>query len=357
MQIAKLKKKVSIHDIARQLKVSATTVSFVLNGKAEEKKISTAMVEKVMQYVEKIGYRPNHIAQSLRTGKSKIIGMLVEDISDPFFSSIARIVEEKLYKLDYKIFHSSTNNRTGRAKELLQIFTERQVDGYIIAPTPDLEEDIQALLNDSKPVILFDRYFPDINTTNVVIDNMGGAYNAVQHLVENGFTNIAFITLNSEQIQMTDRLKGYTKAISKNKLTQYILGIDYNQEPEIMFNEIKAFLQNNKSVNAVLFATNYLAISGLLVIKELRLKVPENIGVVGFDDNSHFALFSPSVTAVAQPVKEISKQTVQQLLKALKGEDKNSKKETIVLATELIVRESSLPSEALKKSKSIKRSL
>lgn len=345
-----MKKKLSIHDIARELRVSATTVSFVLNGKAEEKKISSAMVERVMAYVEKIGYRPNLIAQSLRTGKSKIIGMLVEDISDPFFSSIARIVEENLYKLDYKIFHSSTNNKTERAKDLIQIFRERQVDGYIIAPAPGLEEEIQELLNESKPVILFDRYFPELNTTNVVIDNMGGAYNATQHLIQNGFRDIAFITLNSDQVQMADRMKGYKKSMTKNKLTQYVLRIDYNLEPEKVSEMMKTFLKKNKTIDAVFFATNYLAVGGMKVIKDMGLKVPENIGVVGFDDNSNFALFSPSITAVAQPVEEISKQTVQQLIHALPGEENVVKRNTIVLPTDLIIRESSVRLVKIKKS-------
>ena len=337
-----MKKKTSIHDIARHLNVSATTVSFVLNGKAEERKISTALERKVLDYVEEVGYRPNHIAQSLRTGKSKIIGMLVESISDPFFAGIARVIEDNLYQLGYKIFHSSTDNDTQRAKSLLQIFRERQVDGYIIVPAPGIEDDIQGLLNDSKPVVLFDRYFPELNTTNVVIDNAGGAYNATRHLFENGFDNIAFITLDSEQIQMQDRLTGYKKCIRENKLASYIYCTEYTMQPDKICALIKEFLRENNDINGVVFATNYLAVSGLQAIKELGLLVPADIGVVGFDDNTHFSLFSPSITAVAQPVEEISKHTVQQLIRALAPGEKAGKRETTVLLTELIIRESSL---------------
>src|SRR5690242_7365176 len=336
-----MNKKISIHDIAKHLNVSATTVSFVLNGKAEERKISNAMKKKIQGYVKEIGYHPNSIARSLRTGKTKIIGMLVEDISDPFFSSIARIIEENLYKLDYKIFHSSTNNNTERAKELLQIFRERQVDGYIIAPAPGIEDDIQELLDDSKPVILFDRYFTGLDTTNVVVDNFGGAYEAAQHLVHNGFSNIGFVTLESKQIQMMDRLKGYSKSMKENKLQKYIQKVVYKTNPDEITLLIKNFLMKNSEINALFFATNYLAISGLQAIRELGLKVPNDIGIVGFDDNTHFSLFSPSITAAAQPVEEISNQTVKQLIKALTMEVPNKNTKTIVLKTNLIVRESS----------------
>src|SRR5205823_12757554 len=124
------------------------------------------MEKKILNHVKKIGYQPNLVAKSLRTGKTKIIGMLVEYISDPFFASIAGVVEEKAYKHGYKIFYSSTENETKKAKALIQILRDRQVDGYIIAPPPGIEEDIQLLKADGFPVVLFDRYFPKLETNN-----------------------------------------------------------------------------------------------------------------------------------------------------------------------------------------------
>ena len=343
-----MKKKLSIHDIARQLNVSATTISFVLNGAVADKKVSEPVRKKILDYVESIGYKPNLIAQTLRTGKSKIIGMLVEDISDPFFSSIGRIIEHNLYKLGYKIFHSSTDNNTARAKDLLRMFRDRQVDGYIIAPSPGIEDDIRHLLNnEGKPVVLFDRFFPDLETINVVIDNEGGAYNATKHLVENGFSNVAFVTLHSEQNQMLGRLQGYLKAMHENNLQIYVLKVPYNTNSEGLTKLIRSFIETNNSINAILFATNYLAVSGLKAIHELKLKIPENIGVAGFDDNTHFALFSPSITAVAQPLKDIAMQIVQQLVKALN--EKERKRKTTILPAELIVRESSVLPYAIDK--------
>ena len=170
-----MKKKISIHDIAKELKISATTISFVLNGKADEKRISEDVKKKILDFVKKVGYRPNQIAKSLRTGKTNIIGMLVEDISDPFFSSISRGIESIAYQHHYKIFFASTENDTEKTKALIKVFRDRQVDGYIIAPAPGIEEEIKALMDDNVPVILFDRYLPSLTASAVIIDNFSGS--------------------------------------------------------------------------------------------------------------------------------------------------------------------------------------
>jgi LacI family transcriptional regulator len=336
------KKKISIHDLAKQLKVSSATVSFVLNGKAAEKRISPAVEKKILKYVQQSGYRPNRVAKSLRTGKSKIIGMLVEGIADPFFSSIARIIEEKAHQHDYKIFYSSTNNDTAIARELIRTFRDTQVDGYIIAPPPGLEEDVKSLMEDGFPVVLFDRYFPGLTTHNVVVNNFDGAYQAVVHFVANGYRDIALVTLHSAQVQMEDRLKGYEKAMEENGLESRVVKISYNLKPEHIAAEVGSLLNRPNRPDAVLFATNYLSVSGLRAIADLRLRVPEHIAVIGFDDNSHFALFSPSITAVAQPVEEISREVVELLISCLIEKDKNNHKITTVLPTSLVVRESSI---------------
>jgi LacI family transcriptional regulator len=336
------KKKISIHDLAKQLQVSSATVSFVLNGKAAEKRISPAMEEKILKHAQKSGYRPNRVAKSLRTGKSKIIGMLVEGISDPFFSSIARIIEERAHQHDYKIFYSSTNNDTAIARELIRTYRDTQVDGYIIAPPPGLEEDIKALMEDGFPVVLFDRYYPGLTTHNIVVNNFEGAYNAVLHFVENGYRDIVLVTLHSAQVQMEDRLKGYEAAMVKNWREPRVLKIPYNLKPEQITEEVTSFLTRPNRPDAVLFATNYLCVSGLRAIADLRLRIPEHIAVIGFDDNSHFALFSPAVTAVAQPVEDISREVVNTLIGCLADKEKMKHKITTVLPTSLIVRESSL---------------
>ena len=335
------KKKISIHDIAKQLKVSATTISFVLNGKAEDKGISVDMIKKVHDHIKKVGYKPNMIAQSLRTGKSNIIGMLMEDIADPFFSTIARGVEANAYEHGYKIFYASTENSTEKTRELINTFRSRQVDGYIIAPPPGIEEDIQSLINDHLPVVLFDRYLPALDTIDVIVDNYAGSYEAVKHLLNNGYENIGFVTLDSKQTQMADRLRGYRKALKEKKKLICIQQLPYAIASHESTHIIKKFLQKHTQLDAILFATNYLAIGGLEAIADLGLRVPGDLALVGFDDNTHFRLFRPSITAVAQPVKEIAVEIVKALLHELSQNNKATKKTTIVLPTELIIRNSS----------------
>jgi len=338
-----MKKKTSIHDIAKELHVSATTVSFVLNGKADEKRISEDVRKKILDHVKKVGYQPNQVAKSLRTGKTNIIGMLVEDISDPFFSSISRGVERIAYKHGYKIFFASTENDSEKTKALIKVFRERQVDGYIIAPAPGIEQEISELMEDNVPVILFDRYLPSLITSNVIVNNFSGSYEAVKHLEENGFSNIAFITIESNQTQMEARLQGYIKAVEESLQDPIIKKLPYKLSHDLSAEKlVQQFIEEHNKLDAIVFATNYLAINGLKAISDLGLSVPKDIGVVGFDDNTHFYLFSPSITAVAQPIEDISEEVVKQLLDALSSERENKKRRTITLPVRLIVRDSSV---------------
>ena len=336
-----MKKKESIHDVAQKLNISAATVSYVLNGKGDEKRISKDLQKTIKSYIKKSGYQPSMIARSLRTGKSQIIGMLVESISDPFFSSIARIIEDKASKLGYKILYSSTDNNTQKTKDLIRLFRERQVDGYIIAPTPGIEKEIKELMSINMPLVLFDRFFSTLSTINVVVDNAGGCYNAILHFIQCGYKKIAMVTLDSMQVQMADRLAGYTKAIEENNRRPIVQKLPYTLTHEQRVDGIRAFLKANKEIDAILFATNYLAISGLQAINQLDLDIPAEVGVISFDDNTHFDLFRPSITAVAQPVVEISETIMQMLWKQLIEDVKKKKiKETIVLPTQLMVRNS-----------------
>jgi len=339
-----LKKKLSIHDIAHELGLSAATISFVLNGKAAENRIKPETEQKVLDYIGKVQYQPNRLAKGLRTGKSHTIGMLVEDISDSFFSAIARIVEENASAVGHTIFKPSTENDPGKVKHLLKVFRERQVDGYIIAPTPGIESQVQQLMEDNIPVVLFDRYFPGLPSYNVVVDNAGGAYAATKHLLENGCAHIGLVTLDSEQVQMRERLNGYLKLLNESDGEPDILKISYDSSHEQRNSQIKEFLHKRAHLDGLVFATNYLTLSGLEVLNEMKYQIPADIAVVGFDDNTHFKLISPAVSAVAQPIEEMSQTVIEKLMTMLSGKNQVLVKETIVLSTELIVRKSSLRS-------------
>lgn len=346
-----MKKKLTIGDIAQQLNISKTTVSFVLNGKAREKHISEILEKKILDHIEKVGYRPNQFAQGLRSGKTKIIGMMVEDISDPFFSSVARMMEENAYKKGYKIIYCSTENDTQKTKDLIEVYRTRQVDGYIIAPPPGIEKELNDLIDDNLPVVLFDRTIPDVNANSVVVNNYEAAYDAVHHFIQNGYKNIAMVNLDSNQVQMLERQEGYTDALKRIKGTSVIKSILYHDNKENSIKEIEDFLRANKDkIDAVFFATNYIADNGLESIRNLNMNIPHDIGVIVFDDHNLYRLFTPPITAISQPVKEIAESVINLMLDML---DDNYDKEikNLVLPNTLMIRNSSLSNSNTKEVK------
>lgn len=336
-----VKRKLSIVDIANQLNLSATTISFILNGKSKEKRISEKVTREVLAYVEEVGYRPNVLAKSLRTGKSNIIGLMIEDIANPFFASIARHIEEKAYASGYKIIYCSTDNEPHKASELIEMFTDRHVDGYIIAPAPGLEKDIQQLLSANLPVVMFDRYLPEIKTDCVVIDNEQSCYNAIAHLIKQGHRNNAFITLVSGQTQMLERIAGYKRAQEEHSFPVIIKEIYFHADPAKTIDEIADFMQQHPQIDAILFGTNYLAVNGLKAIKKTGLQIGKDLAVIAFDDHELFELYKPPITVISQPIDEIAAKVISLLLKRLDRPDKAPKPKCVVVTANMVVRESS----------------
>lgn len=336
------KKTVSIKNIAEHLNISVTTVSFVLNGKAKEKHISKVLTQKVLDYAKLVNYRPNQIAQSLRTGKSKILVFMVEDISNYFFSKLARIIEDIAYEKGYKVIFCSNENQDTKSLELIDLFKNRQVDGFIIVPSPGIKSRIAELIEENHPVILLDRNFEDLSCSSVVIDNQQATYEATNHLISSNYKNIAFITTDSDQMQMQNRLQGYEKAVAEQNLKSYVLKIPYRKASDGESKPIiKEFIEQNKDLDAVFFATNYLTQSGLGAFIESDKNLVHRTGIVTFDDNELFKIYSPTITAVSQPLEAIGNKLMELMLKLLKQKDVRESSESVILNAELMIRESS----------------
>ena len=328
-----MKKRLSISDIANNLGISVTTVSFILNGKAKEKRISDALTKRVLDYVKKVDYKPNQLAKSLRTGKSKSIGLLVEDISNPFFANIADRIEKLAYDQGYHIIYCSMKNDEQRAKELIQLFYDRQIDGFIIAPTEGLSDVINNLLKSSVPVVLFDRPLSDVNTHTVVSENVEGAYKGTMFLLEKkNAKRIGFVTTISTQSQMKGRLEGYMKAVDNVGMDLLVKKINPTQSQVEVVEQLRDFIAYNK-LDAVLFATNYLAINGLKAIKQYNLDLDK---LISFDENSAFGLVYPPVSAISQNIQEIAHEVVRILVNQING--KLDKMEHVVIPCDLIMR-------------------
>lgn len=332
-------KSLSIKDIAVAAGVSITTVSFIINGKARDKSISEAVIKKVEKIIAEKGYKPNQIARSLRTGNSNIIGLIIEDISNSFFSRIARLIEDKAYKKGYKIIYSSTENNVGKAKDLINMFKSRKVDAYIISPIKGLEEDIQHLIADNKPVILFDRNLPDLDTNYVGADHFKATYQSVESFIKQGKKKISLVTTDIDVQQITERLAGYEKALADHGMVyneNLVLKVHFNQEEKETMAQMEKLFQS-KEIDAVLFATNYLAISGLKVLKKMGKQVGNDFGVIAYDDHEVFELHTPGISAVQQPLEEIAETVIQLILSQLSSKSKLDNQH-IILPAKLIQR-------------------
>ncbi|MET1054227.1 MAG: substrate-binding domain-containing protein [Pedobacter sp.] len=336
-------KPLSIKDIAKKANVSITTVSFILNGKAEKMRISQDMITKVETIIKELGFRPNQVARSLRTGNTKTIGLIVEDISNPFFASIARMIEDKAYKHGYKIIYSSTENNIDKAKGLIRMFKARQVDGYIIAPMLGMEDDIRGLLKDRTPVVVFDRHLPGLEVSTVLVNNVEGTSMATESLIKQGKKNIAFVTVDVEADEIKDRYTGYVKALKAHKIKvddKICKLIPFANTAEETTAELLTFFTENPQVDAVLFATNYLAVRGLFAFKEMNKQISEDFKVIAYDDHDIFKLHSPSISAVYQPIEDIADQVISLILKGLSTIDTFEEPELrqVVLSSTLIER-------------------
>lgn len=312
-----MSKKITIKDIAKAANVSVTTVSFVLNNKGEKMGISKEVIQKVFKVTEEMKFRLNMIASSLRTGKTRSIGLIVEDISNQFFSDLARVIEREAIDLNYRVFYCSTGGNDERAVELVNSLLQANVDGFIITPTKNMKATIDRLMELQCPVVLLDRYFEEQNVSHVVLDNFEGAKTATNYLLEKGFKKIAFVTNSSELIQMDLRKQGYISALEEVNLydESKILDIEYHISEDDRIEKISDFLNNTPDIDAVLFGANYLLLAGLQSFRKLGLKIPTDKAVISFDDHDSFRLHSPSITVLSQPIEEMGKKTVRLLMK------------------------------------------
>lgn len=322
-----MKKKVTLVDIAKHLGVSITTVSLILNDKAKENRISDALNRRVLDYVKKVGYKPNRLARGNRMGIAKTFGLLVDDIANAFFSAVALEMEEFAYSKGYHLLYCSVRNKEDRAAELLRMFHDKQIDGLIVTPTEGMLDTLPYLLKSSVPIVFFDRKLDGVEADLVVSDNVNGAYRAVQSLfMDKGAEKVGFVSTNSNQQQMKDRLEGYMKAVDEAHGDFSIKKIKPSLDGTAVMQDIHGFIVDNK-LDGIFFACNDLALLGLQVVKEQNLALRY---IASFDDSLVFSLVDPPVSAVVQDVKEIAKLVVNLLIDAVNGKAKGDFKQVVV---------------------------
>ena len=335
-----MKKKVSLKDIAQKVGVSIALVSYVLNNK-KEGRISKEVAEKIKATAKKLDYRPNQIAKSLKSSRTNTIGLIVADIANPFSSSLARIIEDEAEKNGYTVIFGSSDEKAERSQKLIDVLQDRQVDGIIIAPAAGTELQIKALHKKGMPLVLVDRYFPELKVNYVTIDNKSAAYNAVYHLVEIGCKRIGLIAFKTELLHLQDRKQGYLEALKKGKITILKdlikeVAIDQTTQEEVEV-AIQDLLRLPGGIDALFFASNKVATYGLQYLNKQNVVIPKKLKVLNFDQSDAVELFYVPLTHVRQPLQQIGVEAVRILLENISG---NKKVEQLQLNAELVLNQS-----------------
>lgn len=334
-------KRITLQDIANQLSISKATVSFVLNGHGDAKRVSKETQEKIIQFARENNYQANYLARGLSLGKSDTIGLIVPNISDSYFARIARRIERKARRSGYNVVFSSSRENRERESELIQTMLSRGIDGLIIASSQKNQDDILRLKENNFPFVLIDRHYPELETNYVGEDNEGGASQATIQLIKSGRKQIAFVTLKNDLEAIHDRLAGYRRAMEQNGLaleTDFILKLEYEYAESDMLEQIKTLVSGPANLEGMVFATHFLAASGIRALRKLNLRIPADLALVSFGQMEAFDLVDPPVTSIVQPVDELGDNAVEILLENLSG--KLTKHRRVILNNRLEIRKS-----------------
>jgi LacI family transcriptional regulator len=333
-----MEKKASLKDIAQKVGVSTALVSFVLSGKQKEKRVGSEVAKKIIETARELNYRPNQIARSLRKGSTMTIGLIVADISNPFFGQLARIIEDEADKYGYNVIFGSSDEDSKKSDKLGETLMNRQVDGFIIVPAAGTEEQITRLILEKIPVVLLDRHFTSIPCNYVVLDNLRASLEATEHMIRKGKRKIGIVTYDMSLNHMKDRIAGYRTAMQKQGLQDNIsvFTVRFDHLYEDMENIFKEQVKTKK-VEALYIVTNTLTIAALYCIQNFNIKIPDDLSVMGFDGNEAFDFFYCPVSYVEQPVKEMGAEAVSVLTGLMNGSEKTT---MVKMKPRLIIRNS-----------------
>lgn len=335
----------TIKDIAKELNVSTSTVSRALKdypGISEETK------KKVKELADKLNYRPNAVALSLRKSKSFTIGVIIPEVVHFFFSTVISGVEEVAYAKGYNVILVQTNEKLSREKSSIETMLSNQIDGVLVSfsrETTDFSH-FRKLMDLDFPIVFFDRQ-PDLdNTVNVTVNDFQGAYDAVRHLASQGYTRIAHLAGPSNLAISKGRKAGYLQALEDAGLPSnpsWIVECPSGTEAESYNLAKELFKDPSNRPNAIFAHHDIVAASAMMALKDMGLKIPEDVGVVGYSNWQFSSMIDPPLSTVSQPGFKIGENAANLLLEMIEGKQTGYySPRNIVLDTELVVRKSSL---------------
>ncbi|WP_372754194.1 LacI family DNA-binding transcriptional regulator [Mariniflexile sp.] len=342
-----MKKKTTIYDIAEKLNITAATVSRALNGNP---KISESTRELVNNTAKELNYEQNKLALALKSGKSFNVGVIVPRIDNNFFASVIRGIEEELHPQGYHVIICQTHDQENLEVEKINSLLNIQVDGILMSicnVSLEPEKHFQKILKKGIPLIFFDRKRDMEGVSSITINDFKGAYEATQHLINQGCKRIAHLSNNCEMEIFKNRYLGYKQAILDNGLElDDSLVIESISKVAEGRKKTKLLLANPNPPDAIFSSSDFTALGAIEEIKAQGLRIPEDICVVGFSNEPFTRFLELSITSVDQSPVEMGRICAQVFLEEAKNKKVKTEKK-IVLTPELIIRDSSLKTKAL----------
>ena len=328
---------VTINDLARRLNLSASTVSRALRDHPD---ISRETKRRVMEIAARTNYQPNLIAQSLQTSRSNNIGVIVPEISNSFFATVISGIEDLAYEAGYTIMVCQSNDTYERETINTRALAANRVAGMLVSVSQETNrfDHLQQVIGQGVPIVLFDRVVEEIDAPKVVADDFNGAYRAVSHLIETGRRRIAHLTTADSLYVGRKRREGYEAALKDHGLPlipEYLIRGGCHEEDGRR--GARQLLEMEELPDGVFAINDPVALGALLYLQDHQVRIPEQIGLVGFSDNPNATLVRPALTTINQPAYDIGKTAASILLDILHGKiDKNGT--TIMLETSLVIR-------------------
>ncbi len=333
-------KKISLKDIAKKVGVSTALVSYVLNNQ-KEGRIKKEVAQKIRDTAKALNYRTNQIARSLKMSKTFTVGLIVSNISNPFSSGLARIIEDEADKQNYTVIFGSSDEKAAKFSKLVDTFLTRQVDGLIIAPPVGADDQIKYIQQQEVPFVLIDRVFPGIPTSYAALDNCEAAYRATEYIIKGGARRPAMLNYETGLFHLQERTRGYQKALHDNQIPfeeDRLKLVDISNIKTQIEQAIQELLSLSEPADAILFGSNSITNYAVKYINTLPLKVPDDLALISFDETEALDLFYAPITCIKQPLQEMGKQAIHILLDHI--HKKNEDLQQISLKAELIKRAS-----------------
>lgn len=311
-------KGITLKEVAAAANVSRATAARALNSYGY---VGDETALRVLEAAEKLGYRANLVAQALRSGQLPIIGFIPGDIQNPFFARVAHDIEAELRKHRHNLLIASSEENVGQEKQLLDSLRSLSIRGFILAPTSATDSGhIAKLVHDGIPIVLIDRAIKDLQCDSVVVDNEGGAREAVDYLIANGHERIGLLRDESRIFTTQERLVGYEHSLQSHgiALDETLISVSHSTVEHAIEATIRMFSRRNRPT--ALFTVDSLMTQGaLLGLRSMGLSIPHDVSLVGFDDFNLATFTDPQITVIAQPISEIGPLAARLLLERLAG--------------------------------------